>query len=164
MIKTALCLLYLLFSIFPFRLRGPVLLVELHTHCEAPKRGAFTTGKKSRDKYLVLIATVLSLLPPLAFSVSLSHWLWGKRNPGGQSDPKHSRMSTVTVPQLLYCHLYFLPVGIPGITGHQWWSIGHSETALQSFSVSPFLLVCTSHCSPLITKLFDPHTQKTFSS
>lgn len=52
---------------FLFRLGGSVLLVELHSHCEAPKRGAFTTGKRSRDKYLVLIATVLSLLP---------HWLY----------------------------------------------------------------------------------------
>ncbi|KAJ4939942.1 hypothetical protein JOQ06_029377 [Pogonophryne albipinna] len=41
----------------PSGLGGSVLLVELHSHCEAPKRGAFTTGKRSRDKYLVLIAT-----------------------------------------------------------------------------------------------------------
>lgn len=73
----------------PFRLGGPVLLVELHTythtytHCEAPKRGAFTTGKKSRDKYLVLIATVLSLLPPLAFSSVTFSLARRSRSPGG---------------------------------------------------------------------------------
>lgn len=86
MIKTALCLYYLLFYFPLLDSEGLSLLVELHTHCEAPKRGAFTTGKKSRDKYLVLIATVLSLLPHWHFQ---HHFLIGseEKEPWRRSDP-----------------------------------------------------------------------------
>lgn len=90
-------------TIFPFRLRGSASLVELHTHYEAPKRGAFTTGKKSRDKYLVLIATVLSLPPPHAHVVSVTFSL--EKEPWRQSDPKHTKMSTVKAAQALFYQL-----------------------------------------------------------
>lgn len=50
--------------------------------------GAFTTGKKSRDKYLVRIATALSLLPPLAVSPSRGV---------GANAPEHAGLATVPV-------------------------------------------------------------------
>lgn len=74
-IKTALCLRCLRFlSAFPFRLGGSA-FTAAHTVRPPEGRwggvavavGAFTTGKKSRDKYLVRIAAALSLLPHWQF-------------------------------------------------------------------------------------------------
>lgn len=159
MIKTTLCLCYLplfffFFSLFPFRLGGPVSLVELHTHCEAPKRGGHLKLGRSPE-------TNIWFLQPLYF-LSSPHWHFQRHSLIGsveeerwrQSDPKHTRMSPITVAQLLYCHFYFSSSQHTVIAGHP---VMKQATPTQWFSVSPFLLVCISHCSlHLITDVFYP--------
>lgn len=85
------------------------MLVELHTcththtHSEAPKRGkkggegAFTTGKTSKDKYLVPYSHCTFLSSPtgvfsVAFLIGYEH---AEKKPRRQSDPKQAERNTL---------------------------------------------------------------------
>lgn len=137
------------FPFFPFTLGSPVLLVELHTHWEAPERGSFTTGKRSKDKYLVLIANCTFAPPPPSTGISsVTLWLAQRRRSPGDSLTLNEHIDALLPFTHLPVSLWLL------VTGEE---EAHSGVNTQNVAVQLF---CPSHL-PILLQI-SPHTHNAF--